>query len=128
MKTKRTKEKTKKIKDFTCEEIGRLNPDYINGKLSLKDEIMFADHINTCPECKKELNAYFMFSSAFHFMDDQYDFLNYSNIDEILKNTEKKRTDLVLKRRGAFFLFMISFFAVVIIAAFLLNIHYDWIL
>lgn len=58
---------------MTCSEAqSRITP-FINDQLSLKETEEFIDHIESCPECREELEVYFALLTAMKQLDEDKD-------------------------------------------------------
>lgn len=43
-----------------CKQIQKIIPDYVVNQLSLRDEEIFVTHVTECPECREELEIYYI--------------------------------------------------------------------
>ncbi|MCQ2537722.1 MAG: zf-HC2 domain-containing protein [Lachnospiraceae bacterium] len=78
-------------KEKTCKEYQKTFGDYIEEKLSLEDEHLLVLHVKKCKECMEELEATYMFASAFKFLEDNDDDEGIrTDIKDLLKKSEEE--------------------------------------
>ena len=61
----------KQKKKLTCKEATKMVIPYIDGQLSDKDLRRFVDHIKECPDCREELETYYIVYKGLMQLDEK---------------------------------------------------------
>ncbi len=78
---------------YTCTDCCKKIADYIESRLDLREEHLLVLHVQNCKECMDELEANYMFASAFKFLEDGEDDSGITkNIREVLAKSEEEYT------------------------------------
>ncbi len=81
----------KSSEKYTCRDCRKKIADYIESRLDLREEHLLVLHVRNCQECMDELEANYMFASAFKFLEDGEDDSGITkNIREVLSNSEEE--------------------------------------
>ena len=104
-----------------CKEFQKLNGDFIAGTLPFETALCFTRHLRHCPECMKELEAYFMFYSAIRYLDDRDGDNKVVNIENMLKSVESEANYLKTRNRNLLIALVSFVLGVSVLVALVIN-------
>lgn len=100
---------------MNCLEAQGLIMKYINNELSPIDLENFLEHIDKCPDCKEELEIYYVLTTGMQQLDNDYvDTYNFHDAFE--KQLEKSRKDMELNSTGYLFKIIVLDIIILLIA------------
>ncbi|MBE5968549.1 MAG: zf-HC2 domain-containing protein [Lachnospiraceae bacterium] len=86
---------------MTCMETQRMITPFINDELSLKETEAFVDHVNSCPECREELEVYYALLTAMKQLDE--DKILYDDFSMELSAKLEKAQERIIHAKFAYY-------------------------
>lgn len=87
---------------MNCLEAQGMIMKYINDELSGPQLENFLNHIDNCPDCREELEIYYILTKGMKQLDDDY-VTTYNFHDAFEKDLEKSKKDMDISSRGYLF-------------------------
>jgi hypothetical protein len=82
-------------------ETQRMITPFINDELSLKETEAFVDHVNSCPECREELEVYYALLTAMKQLDE--DKILYDDFSMELSAKLEKAQERIIHAKFAYY-------------------------
>ncbi len=82
-----------------CKRVMELIAQFINGQLNVEDTQAFLDHIDSCPECREELEVTYSLMTAMKQLDEDTD-LSDNYIEELNEKIETCYLDELKRKRS----------------------------
>ncbi len=111
--------KSNKKNSLTCKECCRQMGDYIDGKLSVEEDVAFVSHIRECEDCREEFHNYYNFMTNLYFLNYGYNDKFPTTEETLMRATEENELRYRKNQRSlvvaAISLFVMVLFLVMII-------------
>lgn len=95
---------------------------FINDELSLEDLELFLDHVNSCSECREELEVYYGLITAMKQLDD--DKILYDDFSMELSSKLEKAQEKIIHSKFAYYRKNVAIVVVILITIFTINWRY----
>lgn len=76
---------------MTCREAERLVMPYINGTITDEELAAFLEHIDSCPDCREELEIYYMVDAGIRQLDEETGIYNIKGALENALEVSRQR-------------------------------------
>lgn len=104
--------------EMNCNEAQRLINRFIKEELELEQKMEFLNHVKTCPECKEELEVYYILLIGMKQLDGESVFQTnlHGAFEEHLKKIEESyhKKKLRFVQKSVLFAFLLFFFVMVL--------------
>lgn len=84
---------------MTCLEFQGLMIRYINGELSYREKEQFMEHVETCEDCKEELEIYYIILTSMKQMDEDRQMSDDFH-EDYLRHLTETRDELISRRKA----------------------------
>lgn len=107
---------------MTCLDTQRMIIGFINDDLSLEELELFLDHVNSCSECREELEVYYGLITAMKQLDD--DKILYDDFSMELSSKLEKAQEKIIHSKFAYYRKNVAIVVVILITIFTINWRY----
>lgn len=109
---------------MTCIKAQSLITPFINDKLSIDDLDEFLDHVNSCPNCREELEVYYALLTAMKQLDEDKNLSSnfVQELNEKLENAQEK----VIQSKYTYYRKIAILILIMISLAFFISISYAY--
>ncbi len=114
-----------KINVISCKDCCRQMGDYIDGKLTIEEDIAFVNHVKGCRECREEFHNYYNFMTNLYFLNYGYSD-KYPASEEVLMAETEEIVNRYRKNRRNFLTAFIILIALLIILGSFIGIRHFW--
>lgn len=107
---------------MTCLDTQRMIIRFINDDLSLEELELFLDHVNSCSECREELEVYYALITAMKQLDE--DEILYDDFSMELSAKLEKAQEKIIHSKFAYYRKNVAIVVVILITIFTINWRY----
>lgn len=108
---------------MTCMEAQRKITPFINDELTLKETEVFIDHVNSCSECREELEVYYALLTAMKQLDE--DKILYDDFSMELSAKLEKAQERIIHAKFAYYRKKGALILIILLAMVVLNWRYS---
>lgn len=108
---------------MTCMEAQRKITPFINDELSLKETEAFIDHVNSCSECREELEVYYALLTAMKQLDE--DKILYDDFSMELSAKLERTQEKIIHAKFAYYRKKGALILIILLAALAVNWRYS---
>ncbi|NLK27040.1 MAG: zf-HC2 domain-containing protein [Clostridiales bacterium] len=108
---------------MTCMETQRLITPFINDELTLNQTEEFIDHVNSCPECREELEVYYALLTAMKQLDE--DKILYDDFSMELSTKLEREQEKIIQTKFTYYRKKGMLVLIILMMAFVMNWRYS---